>query len=176
MNDVNDAPEVVQDETPDMPETAPEIDYAEELLARDKDIADLKDRLLRQAAETENTRRRLERDKADTAAYAMTGFARDLLAVADNLRRAVAALPAEGFDGVRAGIEATERELTAIFGRHGIARVETEGQKLDPNRHQAMLEVEADGIEPGSIVAELQAGYVIKDRLLRPALVSVAKG
>jgi molecular chaperone GrpE len=176
MNDVNDAPEAVQDEIPDMPETAPEIDYAEELLARDKDIADLKDRLLRQAAETENTRRRLERDKADTAAYAMTGFARDLLAVADNLRRAVAALPAEGFDGVRAGIEATERELTAIFGRHGIARVETEGQKLDPNRHQAMLEVEAEGVEPGSIVAELQAGYVIKDRLLRPALVSVAKG
>ena len=176
MNDVNDAPEAVQDETPDMPETAPEIDYAEELLARDKDIADLKDRLLRQAAETENTRRRLERDKADTAAYAMTGFARDLLAVADNLRRAVAALPAEGFDGVRAGIEATERELTAIFGRHGIARVETDGQKLDPNRHQAMLEVEAEGVEPGSIVAELQAGYVIKDRLLRPALVSVAKG
>jgi molecular chaperone GrpE len=176
MNDVNDAPEAVQDETPDMPETTPEIDYAEELLARDKDIADLKDRLLRQAAETENTRRRLERDKADTAAYAMTGFARDLLAVADNLRRAVAALPAEGFDGVRAGIEATERELTAIFGRHGIARVETEGQKLDPNRHQAMLEVEAEGVELGSIVAELQAGYVIKDRLLRPALVSVAKG
>ncbi len=176
MNDVNDAPEAVQDETPDMPETTPEIDYAEELLARDKDIADLKDRLLRQAAETENTRRRLERDKADTAAYAMTGFARDLLAVADNLRRAVAALPAEGFDGVRAGIEATERELTAIFGRHGIARVETEGQKLDPTRHQAMLEVEAEGVEPGSIVAELQAGYVIKDRLLRPALVSVAKG
>jgi molecular chaperone GrpE len=172
MNDMNDAPETVQDETP---EAAPEINFAEELAARDKDIADLKDRLLRQAAETENTRRRLERDKADTAAYAMTGFARDLLAVADNMRRAVAALPAEGFDGVRAGIEATERELTAIFGRHGITRIETAGQKLDPNRHQAMLEVEAEGVEPGSIVAELQAGYVIKDRLLRPALVSVAK-
>ncbi|MFZ4109945.1 MAG: nucleotide exchange factor GrpE [Polymorphobacter sp.] len=175
MNDMNDAPDTVHDETPDTSENAPEINYAEELLARDKKIADLKDRLLRQAAETENTRRRLERDKADTAAYAMTGFARDLLAVADNLRRAVAALPAEGFDGVRAGIEATERELTAIFGRHGITRVETEGQKLDPNRHQAMLEVDAEGMEPGSIVAELQAGYVIKDRLLRPALVSVAK-
>jgi molecular chaperone GrpE len=172
MNDMNDAPETVQDETP---EATPEINYAEELAGRDKDIADLKDRLLRQAAETENTRRRLERDKADTAAYAMTGFARDLLAVADNLRRAVAALPAEGFDGVRAGIEATERELTAIFSRHGITRIETAGQKLDPNRHQAMLEVEAEGVEPGSIVAELQAGYVIKDRLLRPALVSVAK-
>jgi molecular chaperone GrpE len=149
--------------------------YIEPFL-RDKDIADLKDRLLRQAAETENTRRRLERDKADTAAYAMTGFARDLLAVADNLRRAVAALPAEGFDGVRAGIEATERELTAIFGRYGITRIETAGQKLDPNRHQAMLEVDAEGTEPGNIVAELQAGYTIKDRLLRPALVSVAKG
>jgi molecular chaperone GrpE len=171
MTDINDAPEMAQDET----SAAPEVNYAEELLARDQEIADLKDRLLRQAAETENTRRRLERDKADTAAYAMTGFARDLLAVADNLRRAVAALPAEGFDGVRAGIEATERELTAIFGRHGISKVETVGQKLDPNRHQAMLEVEHDSHEPGAIVDELQAGYVIKDRLLRPALVSVAK-
>ena len=171
MTDINDAPEMAEDET----SAAPEVNYAEELLARDQEIADLKDRLLRAAAETENTRRRLERDKADTAAYAMTGFARDLLAVADNLRRAVAALPAEGFDGVRAGIEATERELTAIFGRHGISRVETVGQKLDPNRHQAMLEVEHDAHEPGAIVDELQAGYVIKDRLLRPALVSVAK-
>jgi len=157
------------------PEAAPEVSLADELLARDQEIADLKDRLLRAAAETENTRRRLERDKADTAAYAMTGFARDLLAVADNLRRAVAALPAEGFDGVRAGIEATERELTAIFGRHGITRIESAGQKLDPNRHQAMLEVESEAHEPGAIVDELQAGYVIKDRLLRPALVSVAK-
>jgi molecular chaperone GrpE len=171
MTDVNDAPEMAEDETPN----APEVNYAEELLARDKEIVDLKDRLLRQAAETENTRRRLERDKADTAAYAMTGFARDLLAVADNLQRAVAALPAEGFDNVRAGIEATGRELVAIFGRHGISRVETAGQKLDPNRHQAMIEVDHDSLEPGAIVDELQAGYVIKDRLLRPALVSVAK-
>jgi molecular chaperone GrpE len=171
MTDMNDAPEVENDDTP----TAPAPDYAEELLARDREIADLKDRLLRQAAETENVRRRLERDKADTAAYAMTGFARDLLAVADNLQRAVAALPAEGFDNVRAGIEATGRELVAIFGRHGISRVETAGQKLDPNRHQAMLEVEHETLDPGAIVDELQAGYVIKDRLLRPALVSVAK-
>ena len=168
------------DDTPETPETletndaAPvaEVDYAEELLARDTQIAELKDRLLRAAAETENTRRRLERDKADTAAYALTGFARDLLAVADNLQRAVAALPNEGFDNVRAGIEATGRELFAILGRHGITRVVTAGQKLDPNRHQAMIEVEHDSLEPGAIVDELQAGYVIKDRLLRPALVS----
>lgn len=171
MTDINDAPEMAEDET----SAAPEVNYAEELLARDQEIADLKDRLLRQAAETENTRRRLERDKADTAAYAVTGFARDLLAVADNLQRAVAALPSEGFDNVRAGIEATGRELVAIFGRHGISRVETAGQKLDPNRHQAMLEVDHDSLEAGAIVNELQAGYLIKDRLLRPALVSVAK-
>lgn len=171
MTDMNDAPEMAEDAAA----PPPEVDFAEELLARDKEIAELKDRLLRQAAETENTRRRLERDKADTAAYAMTGFARDLLAVADNLQRAVAALPSEGFDNVRAGIEATGRELVAIFGRHGIARVETAGQKLDPNRHQAMIEVEHETLEPGAIVDELQAGYVIKDRLLRPALVSVAK-
>ena len=170
MTETDDTPEINDDAAP-----APEIDYAEELLARDTQIADLKDRLLRAAAETENTRRRLERDKADTAAYAMTGFARDLLAVADNLQRAVAALPSEGFDNVRAGIEATGRELFAILGRHGITRVETAGQKLDPNRHQAMIEVEHDSLEPGAIVDELQAGYVIKDRLLRPALVSVAK-
>jgi molecular chaperone GrpE len=172
MTDINEAPETADDAA--NPPSA-EIDFAEELLARDKEIAELKERLLRQAAETENTRRRLERDKADTAAYAMTGFARDLLAVADNLQRAIAALPAEGFDNVRAGIEATGRELVAIFGRHGIARVETAGQKLDPNRHQAMIEVEHDSLEAGAIVDELQAGYVIKDRLLRPALVSVAK-
>ncbi len=172
MTDVNDAPEMAED---DAATAAPEVNYADELLARDKEIADLKDRLLRQAAETENVRRRLERDKADTAAYAMTGFARDLLAVADNLRRAVSALPAEGFDAVRSGIEATERELIAIFGRHGISRVEAAGQKLDPNRHQAMIEVEHETHAPGTIVDELQPGYVIKDRLLRPALVSVAK-
>ncbi len=170
MTDTEDGPEIN-----DAGEAAPEVNYAEELLARDTQIADLKDRLLRAAAETENTRRRLERDKADTAAYAMTGFARDLLGVADNLQRAVAALPTEGFDNVRAGIEATGRELFAILGRHGITRVETAGQKLDPNRHQAMIEVDHDTLEPGSIVDELQAGYVIKDRLLRPALVSVAR-
>ena len=106
----------------------------------------------------------------------MTGFARDLLGVADNLARAVAALPAEapGFDAVKTGIAATERELTTVLTRHGITRVASDG-KLDPNRHQAMLEVDSEHHEPGAIVAELQAGYTIKDRLLRPALVSVAK-
>ncbi len=150
--------------------------FEDQLAAQGEEIASLKDRLLRAAAETENVRRRLEREKTDASTYAMTGFARDLLGVADNLRRAVAAMPGEpGFDAVKNGIEATERELLAVLARHGIARVHTDGQRLDPNRHQAMIEVESETHEPGHIVQELQAGYVIKDRLLRPALVSVAK-
>ena len=164
------------DDTEDFGEAengAPSV--ADELAARDAEVADLKDRLLRAAAEMENTRRRLDREKADAVAYASTGFARDMLAVADNLRRAVAALPTEGFDGVRTGIEATERELIAVFGRHGITRIDSAGLPLDPNRHQAMLEVDSDAHDAGTIVAELQAGYTIRDRLLRPALVSVAK-
>lgn len=163
-------------ETPETPETeSPALDLAEALLAKDQEIAELKDRVLRALADVENTRRRLERDKTEATQYAVTGFARDLLAVADNLRRAVAALPAEGFDQVRAGIEATERELLAIFGRQGIARLEVApGSPLDPNLHQAMLEVEADQ-DAGTIVAELASGWTIRDRLLRPAMVSVAR-
>jgi len=150
--------------------------FEDQLNAANEEIVSLKDRLLRAAAETENVRRRLEREKTDASTYAMTGFARDLLGVADNLRRAVAAIPADtAFEAVKNGIEATERELLSVLSRHGITRVETEGQRLDPNRHQAMIEVESDAHEPGHIVQELQAGYVIKDRLLRPSLVSVAK-
>jgi molecular chaperone GrpE len=161
-------------EMPETPET-PEIDLAQALLAKDQEIADLKDRVLRAMADAENTRRRLERDKAEATQYAVTGFAREILAVAENLRRAVAALPADGFDNVRAGIEATERELLAIFGRQGIARIEiTPGLPLDPNRHQAMIEVESEH-EAGSVVAELASGWTIRDRLLRPAMVSVAR-
>lgn len=162
-------------ETETNSETASELDLAEALLAKDQEIAELKDRVLRALADVENTRRRLERDKAEATQYAVTGFARDMLAVAENLRRAVAALPAEGFDNVRAGIEATERELLAIFGRQGITRIEiAAGEPLDPNRHQAMIEVPSE--QPaGSIVAELASGWTIRDRLLRPAMVSVAR-
>lgn len=152
------------------PETGP-------LAEKDAEIADLKDRLLRAVAESENVRRRLEREKADAVAYAVTGFARDLLGVADNLRRALeAAAKDETVQGpLLSGVEITEKELLKVFEKHGIARIESIGQKLDPNRHQAMLEVVQDGAEAGTIVAELQTGYVLKDRLLRPAMVSVAK-
>ena len=157
-----------------LPEEQPQAD------TRDAEIADLKDRLLRAAAETENVRRRLEREKQDASAYAVTGFARDLLGVVDNLRRALEAIPGDARENeavktVVTGVEMTERELLSVLSRHGVARIEAQGQKLDPNRHQAMIEVEHDEAEPGTVVQELQAGYVIKDRLLRPALVSVAK-
>ena len=172
---MNDEIELPQDEST---ETA-EQELAALLAVRDAEIADLKDRMLRAAAEAENSRRRLERDKADAVAYATTGFARDLLGVADNLRRAVDSIPAaaredDAVKGIVTGVEMTEKELQTVLGRHGVTRIESIGQKLDPNRHQAMLEVEHED-EPGTIILELQAGYVIKDRLLRPALVSVAK-
>lgn len=162
-------------ELPEDDTVAPSL--AEQLDAANAEIVVLRDKALRAAAETENVRRRLEREKADASTYAMSSFARDLLGVADNLGRAVAALPADlpGLDAVKTGIEATARELHNVLGRHGITRVETEGLSLDPHKHQAMTEVESDAHEPGQIVHELQAGYVIKDRLLRPALVTVAK-
>jgi molecular chaperone GrpE len=130
-------------------------------------------------AETQNVRRRLEQEKVNAAQYAATGFARDMLSVKDNLERALAAIPAElredeRMKGLVTGIEATGRELENVFQRNGIARVEAIGAKLDPHFHQAMVELPSDE-EPGTIVQEMQAGYTIKDRLLRPALVGVAK-
>ena len=142
------------------------------LLSTERDAE--RDRALRMAAEAENTRRRLERDKSDAVQYAAASFARDMLTVSDNLGRALEALPADAADALRTGLEATQRELVAIFERHGIKRVPAVGLPLDPNAHQAMVEVEADA-EAGTVVAELQAGWTLKDRLLRPALVTVAK-
>lgn len=131
-------------------------------------------------AETQNVRRRMEKELSDARAYAATAFARDILSVADNLSRALQAIPAdlrddERFKGLVTGLEATGRELESIFGRHGIEKVNALGEPLDPNSHQAMLEMPTDEAEPGTIVQEMQAGYRIKDRLLRPALVAVAK-
>lgn len=151
------------------------------------ELKDLQDQLEAQKqevlyarAETQNVRRRLEKDIADTRAYAATGFARDILSVADNLSRALESVPAdlredEKLKGLVAGIEATAREIDKVFGLHGISRIAAKGLPLDPNQHQAMLEVPSADAEPGTVVQELQAGYMIKDRLLRPAMVAVAK-
>ena len=131
-------------------------------------------------AETQNVRRRLEKDMQDARAYAATGFARDILSVADNLARAIEAIPEslredERMRGLVTGIEATQRELEKVFGQHGITRVAAQGMPLDPNQHQAMMEVPTDEHEPGTVVQEMQSGWMIKDRLLRPAMVGVAK-
>ncbi|CAN5286577.1 hypothetical protein BH09PSE3_BH09PSE3_21800 [soil metagenome] len=147
--------------------------------ALEAELADAKAATLYAQAETQNVRRRLEKDAQDARAYAATGFARDMLSVADNLSRALDAIPAElrddeKFKGLVVGLDATGRELAAVFQRNGITKIVSVGEKLDPNRHQAMLEMPSD-LEPGTIVQEMQAGYMIKDRLLRPAMVGVAK-
>jgi molecular chaperone GrpE len=145
-----------------------------------EDLDAAKQEVLYAKAETQNVRRRLEKDIADARAYSATGFARDMLSVADNLSRALDAVPQELREDDRlkslvAGIEATAREIDKVFGLHGISRIAATGLPLDPNQHQAMLEVPSADAAPGTVLQELQAGYMIKDRLLRPAMVAVAK-
>ena len=144
-----------------------------------KQLEDAKATSLYAAAEAQNVRRRLEAEKVQASTYAVTGFARDMLAVKDNLDRALAAVTDElradtTAANFLAGIEATARELEAIFTRNGVTRVEARGMPLDPNKHQAMIEVPSEA-EPGTVVEEMQPGYMLKERLLRPALVAVAK-
>jgi molecular chaperone GrpE len=144
-----------------------------------EDLETAKQEVLYAKAETQNVRRRMEKDIADARAYAATGFARDVLSVYDNLSRALDAIPAElreddKLKNLVAGIEATAREIDKVFAQHGISRIASVGLPLDPNQHQAMIEMPSDK-EPGTVVQELQAGYMIKDRLLRPAMVAVAK-
>lgn len=146
------------------------------------EVADLKDKLLRAVAETENLRRRTEREKSDLRKFAAADFARDMLSVADNLQRAIAAVPAEARESnedvsrLLEGVELTERDLLSQFEKHGVKAVDPLGQKLDPNLHQAMVQIEDASVEPGTVVQVMQAGYVIHDRLLRAAMVGVAKG
>jgi molecular chaperone GrpE len=147
--------------------------------ALEAELAEAKQAVLYAQAETQNVRRRLEKDAQDARAYAATGFARDVLSVADNLSRALDTIPAdlredEKFKGLVIGLEATGRELDAVFQRNGITRIVSVGEALDPNKHQAMLELPSDQ-PPGTIIQEMQAGYMIRDRLLRPAMVGVAK-
>lgn len=153
-----------------------------ELAALVEQNAELKDRFLRLAAEMENLRRRTERDKADTAKYAISSFARDVLTIGDNIARAIEHVPeaaAEADSALKSfleGMQVTERELLNVMERHGIARVDPKGERFDPNKHQAMFEVDDKGVAEGTIVEVVQAGYVIAERVLRPALVGIAKG
>ncbi|MBM3527510.1 MAG: nucleotide exchange factor GrpE [Alphaproteobacteria bacterium] len=164
-------------------ESVPSTALERELADREREVAETKDRLLRTLAEMENLRRRTEREVADARAYGVTAFARDMLGVADNMHRALNAFDAEARqqadDGVKAlldGVELTERELANALEKHGVRRIEAQGQKFDPNRHQAMYEAEDPTVPAGTVVQVVQAGYSIGERVLRPALVAVAKG
>jgi molecular chaperone GrpE len=151
------------------------------LMALEAELADQKDRLLRALAETENVRRRAQREREDASRYAVSGFAKDLLSAADNLRRALESLPEPEVKDERTrslleGVAATERELLGVFERHGIKRIDPKGERFDHNFHQAIFETDRSGAPSGTIVEVLQPGYVLHDRLLRPAMVGVAKG
>jgi molecular chaperone GrpE len=164
-------------------EAAPERTVQDVLEALVKESADYKDRWLRTLAEMENLRRRTEREVADARVYGITGFARDVVAVADNMQRAMQALDAElrekadaGVKALLDGVELTERELLNVLEKHGVKKVEPAGEKFDPNFHQAMFEMPDSSVSAGTVVQVLQPGYTIAERVLRPALVAVAKG
>ncbi len=171
------ADEVVE-ENGDAGQTAPE----DPITALESDVANLKDQLLRALAETENTRRRAAREHQDIIRYGVTNLVRDILAVADNLQRALDSVPAdartdnETVASLATGVELTGKEFLSALERHGVEKVEPLGEQFDHNKHQAMFEVEDTGQPAGTIVELLQPGYMLYDRLLRPAMVGVAKG
>lgn len=146
-----------------------------------KEVSDLKDKLLRTMAESENVRRRAERQVSEASSYSVANFARDMLAISDNLRRALDSLPDDKAikDSIKAfseGVEMTERELLNVFDRHGIKKITPDGEKFDHNFHQAMFKVPNPAVPNGTIVQVVQPGYVLKERLLRPAMVGVSEG
>jgi molecular chaperone GrpE len=173
-------PETAAD-TSVQPDAAPAAPKASTSL--DRELAEMKDRLLRTLAEMENMRKRTDREVADARVYGISTFARDILGVADNMHRAMQALDdelrANADDAVKAlldGVELTERELINVLEKNGVKKLEPMGQKFDPNRHQAMFEMEDASVPSGTVVQVMQAGYTIGERVLRPALVAVSKG
>jgi molecular chaperone GrpE len=176
----NDDERMTKDETAG--EDGGGMDFAAELEKATQEAAVLKDQLLRALAEAENTRRRMQRDREDFARYAAAPLAKEILPVADNLARALAAVPREALANDEAlrnlveGIAATERQLQSAMERHNIKRIDPEGERFDSHRHQAMFEVPGSDKPAGTVVQVLQPGYMLHDRLLRPALVGVAKG
>lgn len=148
----------------------------------DKKASDAHDKMLRALAEADNTRRRADRDRQETAKFSVAGFARDLLAVSDNLRRALNAMPLaernqnEQLKSIHAGVEATERELMRVFEANGIKQIDPLHQKFDPNLHEVIFESPSALHAPGTVVQVVEPGYLIHERLLRPARVGIAKG
>jgi molecular chaperone GrpE len=166
------------------PELSPDEPFADERVAAlEADIASLNDKILRLAAELENTRRRAEREKQDASRYAIASFARDLLGVADNFERALAAVPEDGeavggeaVSSFATGVRMTERALAAALERHGVKRIDPKGEKFDPNLHQAVAQAPAAGVPAGHVAETAQPGFVIGDRVLRAAMVIVSTG
>ena len=163
-------------------EQAGEMVPAAQVTAALEAAAEFKDKLLRTLAEMENLRKRTERDVADGRQYAITGFARDVLQVADNMHRALAAIGPELRESADAnvkalveGVELTERELLKVLEKHGVKKFSPQGEKFDPNFHQAMYEVADSSAAPGTVAQVIQAGYLLGERVLRPAMVAVAK-
>ncbi|WP_273759781.1 nucleotide exchange factor GrpE [Bartonella sp. ML70XJBT.G] len=152
------------------------------LIALQGENKELKDQLLRLAADMENLRRRTARDVADARAYSIANFARDMLSVSDNLNRALEAIPEgakendAGLKTLAEGVEMTERAMIAALERHGVQKIHPEGQKFDPHFHQAMFEIPNSDVPDNTVQQVVQAGYIIGDRVLRPAIVGVAKG
>lgn len=176
-DDKTEATEDLRQETAD---GAPEVAEHDRVAELEAQLAEAQSASLYARAEAQNLLRRAQKEAEDARAYAATAFARDILSVADNLARALSAIPDElrgdeKLKGLVTGLEATGRELDSVFARHGISKVSALGEALDPNRHQAMMEVPSADAAPGTIVQEIQTGYMIKDRLLRPALVGVAR-
>jgi molecular chaperone GrpE len=184
MNDQENRPQsdmAPESDPPVQPDAAAAAPKASTSL--DRELADMKDRLLRALADMENMRKRTDREVADARAYGISSFARDILGVADNMHRAMQALDDElrskADDAMKAlldGVELTERELMNVLEKHGVKRLDPQGQKFDPNRHQAMFEMEDPSVPSGTVVQVMQAGYTIGERVLRPALVAVSKG
>jgi molecular chaperone GrpE len=161
-------------------ESAPEVAEHDRVAELERQVEEANSKVLYAAAETQNVRRRLEAEMQQASSYAAAQFAREMLAIRDHVERALAAVTDELRDDnlasqFLAGIESTARELDQVFARHGISRIKSVGESLDPNRHQAMMEIPTADAEPGTIIEEMQPGYMMKDRLLRPALVGVAK-
>ena len=160
----------------------PDLEVGTDLEALLAENTDMRDRLLRTMADMENLRQRTEREKADTARYAISNFALDVLAIGDNLKRVIDHVPAEeagqdpALKSLIDGVSLTERELLNMLDRHGVTRIEPLGQRFDPNMQQAMYEVPTTEVPDGTVVEVMQAGYTIGDRCLRPAMVAVAKG
>ncbi len=148
----------------------------------EQEVAKMKDQALRALAEAENARRRATKDREDASRFAVSGFARDLLAVSDNLRRALESVPedvsgaSDQFTNLLAGVEATERELLKIFEKHGIQKIAPMDEKFDPNFHEVMFEAPMPDKEAGTVIQVMEAGYILNGRLIRPARVGVAKG